>query len=945
MISLGAQLRRIRRRLLGIGTAAAAVWGLAAVTLLLLLGVWLDLLWEFPPQWRIATFWAAGIAGAALLAVLAAATVRAARDAAVARRLDREGGVGGTILTGWELSRQQWAARACLADAPNRSLTVSLADMAVADAAAAARQVPLRKVAPLRPLGRSLGTVCLLWTAVAVLAVCLPGLTLTQWNRFTRPYSDVPPFSLTEFEVTPGTTRVLYGSEVEIRVKVTGAPVEQLELVLQTANGQEPPLPMFPESGGVWRAVLAKVVEPTDYHVQAYRARSQKYRLGIITVPLIESGKVRVEPPAYTNRAPYDGPMPKDGVSGLPGTKVQITLHSNRPLQGGVITIYGQTGMPAPLDANDKKAGETPAPRGKPSTFAMKPIEAGGQDVVGEFLISGDGKFECRVIDEDGQESQQTFSGNVTMLADQRPFIRVTQPEKMTLATPTAVLPVTLSAEDDCGVSRLQLFRSLNDSRPLPCDIPVPPRAARRLDQSTGLPLNRYGLEPGDVIKLFGRVEDNDPTGAKGAESSVVTVRIISQEEFEQMMRAKQGLEEMLAKYDAARRRMEQLGERMEGLKKKMKKQDANAKASEETRREMNDLREAMQKAAAEINKSAETPLPYDLDKSLTSELQELAKTSEDLAKEMEKLQGERDLLNKKLGGKLDEMAKKLAGQRQLFNEQAMQPMEFLAQVLPLMADQERFKMLAQWQEDLAERMAAIKGHDGEDNPTLKARMRDLEQEQRQIKEALAVFLENMQEHITKLPDTPDLEELRESAEKFAKDLQSSGASEAMGASEGALAEFAGTRAHKKAKEASDILNELISKCDGMGSGAGNCMKLRFQPKICNSMGNTMAQLLAGMSGGGGDGSGMNGRGETGLYGGLPPSMARMGESGRGPSSRHRRGVSQPSGANPDDGNPRDVLVPGAAAGAAEGSVPVRYRRQVGDYFQRVAEETGEGGH
>ncbi len=60
MISLAAQLRRVRRRLLGIGTAAAAVWGLAAVTILVLMGAWLDLLWEFSPQWRIATFWAAG---------------------------------------------------------------------------------------------------------------------------------------------------------------------------------------------------------------------------------------------------------------------------------------------------------------------------------------------------------------------------------------------------------------------------------------------------------------------------------------------------------------------------------------------------------------------------------------------------------------------------------------------------------------------------------------------------------------------------------------------------------------------------------------------------------------------------------------------------------------------------------------------------------------------
>ncbi len=38
------------------------------------------------------------------------------------------------------------------------------------------------------------------------------------------------------------------------------------------------------------------------------------------------------------------------------------------------------------------------------------------------------------------------------------------------------------------------------------------------------------------------------------------------------------------------------------------------------------------------------------------------------------------------------------------------------------------------------------------------------------------------------------------------------------------------------------------------------------------------------------------------------------------------------------------MFAPGAAGGATEGSVPVRYRRQVGQYFQRIAEETGESG-
>ena len=104
-------------------------------------------------------------------------------------------------------------------------------------------------------------------------------------------------------------------------------------------------------------------------------------------------------------------------------------------------------------------------------------------------------------------------------------------------------LPVVLAAEDDYGISRIELFRSLNDSRPLPVNVPVKTPPPTRWSTTTYLPLSSYGLEPGDEIKLFAHVEDNDPAGAKGAESPVAVIRIISQGEFERMVRARQGLE------------------------------------------------------------------------------------------------------------------------------------------------------------------------------------------------------------------------------------------------------------------------------------------------------------------------------------------------------------------------------------------------------------------
>ncbi len=151
-------------------------------------------------------------------------------------------------------------------------------------------------------------------------------------------------------------------------------------------------------------------------------------------------------------------------------------------------------------------------------------------------------------------------------------------------------------------------------------------------------------------------------------------------------------------------------------------------------------------------------------------------------------------------------------------------------------------------QEDLAQRMAALKGHDDEDDPALKTRMRDLEHEQGQIRRELEQLLGDIEDHATRLPERPELQKLRETAMKFVKDVRGSGAAEALGGSEAALADFAGTRAHEKAKEAAEILNRFVKRCQGEGEMGEQCQGvLVFQPTLAQCLGNTIAQLLAEM--------------------------------------------------------------------------------------------------
>jgi hypothetical protein len=894
-----------------------------AALAVLLIGVWLDLLWELSAEWRVALLWAAGVTGTVLVALLVEKALRFSRDKALARRLDRATGSGGVVLTGVELDKNL----SRMGADQSSELTAGLARRAVSHAAEVAHRVSPSQAVPLRTLRRSLTIFTLMMSLVGVAAVCLPGLVQTQWNRFFRPFNDVPPYSPTRFEVTPGNVPVIYGKELEIRARTIGPSVDQAELVIDSGRGQESPLPMFPEPGGAWRTVLAKVTEPADYFVRANRARSEKYRIRVITLPRIENARLRIASPDYANRPPYEGPMPKEGVAGLPGTQVRVSIRSNRPLMGGNMEISA---------------------RGKKAVMPMKPISSGAQEAGGEFEISSDGKFECRVIDVDGQTSEESFSGGITLLADERPFIRLTQPPKMSLATPNAVLPVALSAEDDCGITRLELFRNLNESRYLPKAVGLPSRPPRRADAPFQLPLASYGLQPGDEIKLFGRVEDNDPAGAKGAESTVATVRIISQEEFEQMLLSQKGIEALMAKYQSAQRRLEKMAGEIEDLQNKIKKKPPGETVSEETREELRRMELLMLEQAEAIEKISKQKLPFDADRNFTPQLDQMVQMTDEMAKELKKLEELKGMHNEKLAGELGNMADQLSSRRKSFDQLVSMPLEKLEAVFRMMVDEQRFIALAQWQRDLAERLSSLKGRDGQDDPALKARLREMEQEQRQIREALGTLLSDVEDHVERLPNADDLEELRQSAAKFVKDVGASGAGETMAQAESALMEFAATRGYEKAKKSADILEQFIKKCDGNCPLQGNCEgHIFFQPMLGDGLGNTLGQLLGGMGAGNGSGLGMGGFSPIGLYGGLPIAGGVEGwmENANmlwNPSARSAGTV--PS-ANPDASTSMENQNVGNAAGASEGETPMQYRRDVGRYFQRVSDETGEVYH
>jgi hypothetical protein len=440
----------------------------------------------------------------------------------------------------------------------------------------------------------------------------------------------------------------------------------------------------------------------------------------------------------------------------------------------------------------------------------------------------------------------------------------------------------------------------------------------------------------------------------------VVRVRIIPRDVYERLVRAREGMEVLEARYREAQRRLEALADEIDRLQAAIGQLPQESTLPGAEQRRLQELARRLHEEAAAVGESARHILPYDIDRNLSSELLALAGSLDQMAQEAEQLARQSGLKNGAVANRLANLGRRLAGGRKQLENNALAPIEHLARIYPLFEDQARFVQLYLRQRDLAERLASLKGHDGEESPALKARMRDLEAEQRQLRTELTHLLDDIEDHARLLPDDPRLALLRQTAESFAAAVRGSGATEAMNDVEAALATFTGTRSFESAQRAADILEKYLAQCAGDGKFCKECEGcLSFQPVLASKLGNSIEQMLAdaglprpgwatkpGFGVGTGTGNGYSARQSNldniGLYGNLP-TLAASARQGSGRLT-DGAGPSRTGGSTTPRHGPETTSAPGAlqAAGQAQIPIPAPYRRRVADYFQRLADEIGD---
>ena len=741
-------------------------------------------------------------------------------------------------------TRSPAAASLSMESAAATPLAAFLTARALDSAAAELASITLKKLIPWRVLGFAALALAIPLTITGVFRLSAPGPFATIARRLVHPAADLPPHSPFVFQLDPERPSTVYGGEIQVTARITGAPLEKpVEcLIRQARTGEILRLPAFRESPTRFSRKLDGLTEPIEIAYATGRARSAWHPVEILLQPNILSGLVRLTPPAYTGLPSAEFPLDTNEIAAVEGATVSLELTSNRPLGSGALTF---TPASAPGATPVSESLEATLPSTKTASFT--------------WTATRSGRLSATLRDLRGTPTAQPLDLAFRALPDLPPNVAINSPPRQLLATPRSKIPVAGRANDDHALSKVQFIRTLSGFRDR-SHVVAPALKDKTFDFADKLDLEDLGLEPGQVIELMLDASDHNPSLLGQGRSEISRIQIISEDDYAQYIRAKTTIDQFSARFRAANDAIQQAREALQKLKQAAEKADpeATAKAAQAAK-------QTHQKAAELLDKIAGDFPAFELEK----RLRELAEQqADDLRENIEPLENFDPKAPKKdQDAAIEKMLDRL-GRRQGQAAPLAEDLEQVKQAATLLEMAARFRQIYESQKSLAKRFGTIveELRLGEDRN--RRLLPSLAQTQDKNRKALDDFKTELRRRAEALPnDNPNLAPLIDSALKFLQELEIAAPETLMDAAS----------AHGKAGQANDaftnaelaraLLERLMSEPEPFPQAAkGQAPEFKIPRPDVNA---TLKQLLEGLlaqnpgqgdqPGGGGQGLGGSG--------------------------------------------------------------------------------------
>ncbi len=327
-------------------------------------------------------------------------------------------------------------------------------------------------------------------------------------------FGDSPGF---EVVVEPGDADVLVGVEMEVRVAVSGFSPASPTLHLISERGEIAfPMNLYLKERGrsSFIANIGKVEKDVGYFVRVLEFKSPVYRIRVYDNPKIVGGSITLVYPRYTGRGEQILPLGTWDITAPYGTTARFVLKAN---------CIPDSAFAEFVDEENQ------------SNRMM--VDCKGDSLVFERRLLKDRSYTVEIV-ANGKPGFTHGPYSITVIKDAPPFVRIESPGQEMMLEADMVVPLSVLAIDDYGISSMKLnYSAPSETSSFSLHYTGLTQARATMDWNVG----GLDLFPGETITYQVIVEDNDVlTGPKAARSPIYVLKVPAVHEIFNIIEEKQ---------------------------------------------------------------------------------------------------------------------------------------------------------------------------------------------------------------------------------------------------------------------------------------------------------------------------------------------------------------------------------------------------------------------
>jgi hypothetical protein len=322
-----------------------------------------------------------------------------------------------------------------------------------------------------------------------------PTALRTGMQVLMTPWGGTDPGSAFAIRVEPGNKTIARGGDQLVAAQLNGFSSERVELLVRGTDATSwTRLDMAADSTGKFAFRLFDIGTETEYAVEASGIRSPTYKLNVADIPYVASMDLEYRYPAYT-QMPNRFVDSTGDIAALQGSMVRVRVTPTVPSKGGRLIVDGG------------------------DTLQLVPQDDG--KLMAMMRVSKTGFYKVELAGPDGRPVSASLDYQIDALPDRAPAVAIGRPGRDVRVLSVDEIFSDTKAEDDYGVSNVQLTFSVNggDERTVPL-YSATARALREVAAGHTFMLEDMKLVPGDQISYYARATDNNTVSGPGTAST-----------------------------------------------------------------------------------------------------------------------------------------------------------------------------------------------------------------------------------------------------------------------------------------------------------------------------------------------------------------------------------------------------------------------------------------